>query len=111
MNDLIRVENGNSILDMAISKTIADFERQIKFIEEQEKALKEAIKAEMEAKGILKVEDATNGMTITYIAPTYREAFDSKKFKAENPDMYDEYVKLTPVKSSIRIKLGKEDER
>ena len=105
MNELIKVENGNSILDQSISKTIADFERQIKFIEEQEKALKEAIKAEMEAKGILKVEDATNGMTITYIAPSCRETFDSKKFKVDKPDMYDEYVKLSPVKSSIRIKL------
>lgn len=105
MADLIKFENGNSLLDIAISKKIAEFERQIKFIEEQEKALKEAIKAEMEAKGILKVEDATNGMTITYIAPSYRESFDQKKFKADKPDIYDEYVKLSPVKSSIRIKL------
>ena len=77
----------------------------MKFIKEQEETLKKAIKAEMEAKGILKVQDETNGMTITYIAPTYRETFDSKKFKADNPDMYDEYVKFSPVKSSIRIKL------
>lgn len=105
MADLIKFENGNSILDIVISKKIAEFERQIKFIEEQEKALKEAIKAEMETKGIVKVKDETNGMTITYIAPTYRETFDSKKFKADKPDMYDEYVKLSPVKSSIKIKL------
>ena len=106
MTELIKIENGNSILDMSVSNKIAEFERQIKFIEEQQKALKEAIKQEMEARGILKVEDSTNGMTITYIAPTYRETFDSKKFKAEQPDMYDEYVKLSPVKSSIKIKLG-----
>ena len=105
MNELIKVENGNSILDMAVSNKIAEFERQIKLIEEQEKALKEAIKAEMEARGILKVEDETNGMTITYIAPTMRETFDSKKFKADKPDLYDEYVRFTSVKSSIRIKL------
>ncbi len=105
MNELIKIENGNSILDMAVSNKIAEFERQIKFIKEQEEALKEAIKVEMETRGILKVEDATNGMTITYIAPTCRETFDSKKFKADNPDMYDEYVRLSPVKSSIRIKL------
>lgn len=105
MTELIRVENGNSILDMAVSNKIAEFERQMKVIKEQEEALKEAIKAEMEARGILKIEDATNGMTITYVAPTSRETFDSKKFKADKPDMYDEYVKLSPVKSSIRIKL------
>ena len=106
MTELIRIENGNSILDTSVSNKIAEFERQIKVIEEQEKALKEAIKAEMEARGILKIEDATNGMTISYIAPTYRETFDSKKFKADKPDMYDEYVKRSPVKSSIKIKLN-----
>lgn len=105
MTELIKFENGNSILDMAVSEKIAEFERQMKFIKEQEETLKEAIKTEMEAKGILKVKDEANGMSITYIAPTYRETFDSKKFKAENADLYDEYVKLSPVKSSIRIKL------
>lgn len=105
MTDLINIKNGTSLLNADASNKIAEFERQIKLIKEAEDAIKEAIKAEMEAKGILKVEDETNGMTITYIAPTHRETFDSKKFRAENPDMYDEYVKLSPVKSSIRIKL------
>ena len=105
MTELIKIENGSSILDVETSNKIAEFERQMKLIEEAENALKEAIKAEMEAKGILKVEDATNGMTISYIAPTSRETFDSKRFKADKPDMYDEYVKITPVKASIRIKI------
>ena len=102
---LIKFANGNSILDIETSNTIAYFERKLKEIKEQEENLKEAIKAEMEAKGILKIEDETNGMTITYVAPTTREAFDSKQFKKDNPDLYDEYVKISPVKSSIRIKL------
>lgn len=105
MANLIKVENGVSLLNADASNKIAEFERQIKLIKEAEDALKEAIKAEMEARGILKVEDKTNGMSITYIAPTMREAFDSKKFKADNPDLYDEYVKFSSVKSSIRIKL------
>ena len=105
MTELIKIENGISLLDADTSNKIAEFERQIKLIKEAEDALKEAIKAEMEAKGILKVQDEINGMTITYIAPTFRETFDSKKFKADKPDMYDEYVKFSPVKSSIRIKL------
>ena len=104
MNELIRIVNGNSLLDGEVSNMIAEFEKQMKFIKDQEDKLKEAIKAEMEARGILKVE-AKNGMTITYVAPTERETFDSKKFKADKPDLYDEYVKFTPVKSSVRIKI------
>lgn len=106
MTDLIKIENGISILDIETSKKIADFEWAIKKLKEQEEELKEAIKAEMEAKGILKLEDETSGMTISYIASTNRETFDSKKFKADNPDLYDEYVRFSPVKSSIRIKLN-----
>ena len=103
MNELIKIKNGTSLLDAEVSNKIAEFERQLKLIKEAEDALKEAIKAEMEARGILQVE--ADGMTISYVAPTSRETFDSKKFKTDNPDVYDEYVKLTPVKSSIRIKL------
>ena len=103
---LIAVENGLSVLDAEVSKKIADFERQIKALEEQEKALREAVKKEMEEKGIIKLEDAVNGLSITYVAPYYKEAFDSKKFRADNPDLYDEYVKMTSVKSSIKVKVG-----
>jgi len=108
MADLIKVGTGfNSpyVLDANTSNMIAEFERQIKAIKEQEEALKEAIKNEMEAKGIIKLEDEINGISISYIAPTQRETFDSKKLRADNPDLYDEYVRFSPVKSSIRIKL------
>lgn len=105
MSELIRTQGGVSILDIETSNKIAEFELWIKKLKEQEEALKEAIKAEMEAKGIIKVEDEINGITISYIAETMRETFDSKKFKADNPDMYDEYIRMSPVKSSIRIKV------
>lgn len=97
--------NSTLILDPDVANQIAEFERQIKAIKEQEETLKEAIKTEMEAKGIIKVEDEINGLSITYVAETSRETFDSKKFRADNPDVYDEYVRMTPVKSSIRIKV------
>ena len=97
--------NDVSVLDPNISSQLAEFERSRKAIEEQEKALKEAILQEMEQKGIIKVCDEVNGLSITYVPPYDKESFDSKRFKAENPDVYDEYIKLSPVKSSIRITL------
>ena len=103
--ELIKITNGISILDAETSEKIAQFERQLKVIKEQEELLKKAILEEMECKGIIKLEDEINGISITYVAETTRETFDSKKFKKENPDVYDEYVKISPVKSSIRIKV------
>lgn len=101
--DLIKIENNNAVLDREIAYQIAEFERQAKFIEEQEKRLKSAILTEMESKGIIKIE--TDSILISYVAPTDREKFDSKGFKSDHPEMYDEYVSMSPVKSSIRIKV------
>ena len=101
--ELIKIENNSALLNPAVSNRIADFEREIKVLKDAEDKLKQAILEEMEQKGIVKVE--TEEMTITYIAPTDREKFDSKRFRSEHADIYDEYVSMTPVKSSIRIKL------
>ena len=101
--DLIKIKKGTPELNLTTSKKIAKFEKTIKALKEKEDELKQAILQEMENKNILKVE--TDDFTISYIAPTDRETFDSKEFRKINPDLYDEYVVMTPVKSSIRIKL------
>lgn len=86
-----------------IAAQLSGFLREMKTLKEQEKRLNEALLAEMEAKGIIKVE--TDEILINYIAPTERESLDSKTLRAELPDVYDAYVKMTPVKASVRIKL------
>ena len=101
--ELIKVENEIGILDTEVSKKVAEFEKAIKEIKEKEEELKQNILSKMESKNILKLE--TDDLTITYIAPAERETFDSKKIREENSDLYDEYVKFSPVKSSIRVKV------
>ena len=101
--ELIKVENGLSILDPETSQNIAEFERQIKDIQEKEKALKEAILEEMKQKNIIKID--TPELSITYVDETYKENFDSKLFREQNPDLYDNYVKMSPVKASLRLKV------
>ena len=106
MNEIIKVVEGIAILDSATAHKIAECERKVKEIKEAEDALRTAILEAMESQGIKKLE--TPELTITYTEPTDREDFDKKKFRADNPDLYDEYVKFTTVKSSIRIKLKEE---
>lgn len=103
MNELIKIENGVALLDVETSAKIAEFERRMKDLKEAEDELKKNILGEMETKGILKVE--TDELTISYIASTDRETFDSKRFKADHADLFDEYVKMTPVKASVRVKI------
>ena len=57
----------------------------------------------MEANGIQKFE--CDELTITHVDAGTSERFDSKALKEELPDIYDQYVKITPVKSSIRLKI------
>ena len=101
--ELITVSADTALLQPEISKKIADFERQIKEIKQAEDELKTKILEEMERKGLLKVK--TDDLAITYVAPADRESFDSKKFREDHADLYDEYIKMTPVKANIRIKV------
>ena len=101
--DLIKFENNVLVLDKETIQKIAEFEKAIKDMQEKEKALKEAILNEMEAKNIIKID--TPELSITYVAETSKETFDTKSFKAENPDLYDSYVKMSTVKSSLRLKV------
>ena len=101
--ELIKIENETALLDAEIQQTIINMELAIKDLKEREDELKSAILNEMENKNIIKVE--SDNLMINYIAPTDRETFDSKTFREDHSDLYDEYIKLTPVKSSIRIKV------
>ena len=103
MNELITINNGEAFLSVEMASKIAEFEKAMKTIKEQEDALKTAILEEMEAKGILKID--MGDLLISYVAPADREVFDSKALQKDDPDLYDAYIKMTPVKSSIRIKV------
>lgn len=103
MNELITVTEAGAILNPDTAGKIAEFERAAKEVKEREDELKKAILSEMESKGVIKLD--TDDLTISYVAPTDRETLDTKTLREELPDIYDAYIKISPVKSSIRIKL------
>ena len=84
-------------------KLIAYFEREKAQAEENAKLIREKIVDAMKRQGITKFEN--DKISITYIAPTTAETFDSKKFKEDNPETYKQYIKITNKKESVRIKL------
>ena len=47
----------------------------------------------------------TGNILITVVAPTVRETFDSKKFKAEHEDLYADYIKQSTTKESLKLTL------
>lgn len=102
---LIKIIDNKPILDSEIASQLAEYERKVKLIEEEEKRLKSAILKAMEEHNIIKID--TEEILINYIPDGDREKFESKKFKEDHPDLYDEYISLIPVKSSIRIRIKK----
>ena len=109
MDKLITMSGGVPLLDAEMAKKIATFEVLIKALKEQEDELRMAIFKAMEESGTVKVE--TDDFTINYIAATDKETFNKNKFRKDHPDMYDEYITMSPVKASIRITLKeKKDE-
>lgn len=104
--ELIKVENNNIILDEEISNKIAEYEKTIKTLKEQQDELKQKILDEMESKNIIKIDNSK--VTINYIASTDREDFDKKSLRQDHPQLYDAYIKMTPVKASLRIKVKDE---
>lgn len=101
--ELIKVENGEYGLVKDAVNTIVTIENEMKRLKELQDNYKEELLNAMEQNKIIKLE--TDELVITYIAPTDRETFDSKAFKAEHQDLYDEYVKMSSVKSSVRLKV------
>ena len=100
---LIRYEDGLALLSHETSAKIAEFEKTVKLIKAQEEELKAAIMDEMKENNIVKLE--TPDLIINYIEPSYRETFQTAGFRTDYPALYDEYVKISPVKASIRIKV------
>lgn len=86
-----------------IEKRIISIEKKMKQLKEQQDELKVALLHEMEVRNIIKIE--TDSLVVSYVAPTDRESFDSKKFREDFPVLYDDYVKISTVKSSIRVKV------
>lgn len=100
MNEIILQNNQ---MDVEIEKKIVKIEKQMAKLKAEQDALRKMLLDEMEKRNLIKVE--TDKLVISYVAPTDRESFDSKQFRTDNPDLYDKYVKISPVKSSVRVKV------
>lgn len=82
-----------------------DFNKKVKQLKEQQKEFRELLYQKMEEQDIKKID--TGDIVITRILPTTRKSVDSTKLKKELPDIYNKYLKESPVKGSIKITESK----
>lgn len=103
MNDIIKIENGVAVISPEFMTHMLSVKDQLKMLKEVDEADNEMLLEAMEKNGIIKVEN--DHVLVNYIAPTDRETFNAKKFKEENPAVYDTYCTMKPVKASVRVKV------
>lgn len=77
--------------------------QKIATLEQEIQPIREKIKDEMEKRSITSIKIGKVG--ITYVAPVKRKIFDTSRFKKENEVLYNNYLKESEAKASIRIKL------
>lgn len=107
MRDIIKVENGNAVIDNAAADLIYFYEKRMKELKDAEEKLRAELLEAMEQNAVVQIK--TDKMTLSYVAPSDREWFDKKKFREENADLYDKYIKMKPTKASVRITIAKAD--
>ena len=95
---------GDLLAQVAEAETqIKKFELLKKEVEAKAEVLKQKLIEAMRAQSIKSFENES--LKITYVEPTTRETIDSKKLKAEMPEIAAKYTKTSKVKDSVRITL------
>ncbi|MGG5324209.1 hypothetical protein IGJ62_001844 [Enterococcus pernyi] len=79
-----------------------EFEEKAKIIKAQQKDFRDQLYQKMEENDIKKID--TGDIVITRVLPAVRKSVDSTKLKKEQPDIYEQYLKESTTKGSIRIK-------
>ena len=114
-NGLIVLDSINKLLDVKISNELVTSEEFVngytnliavsKYLEDLKKNLDAGIKDFLKTQ-YLETGDATiesNGYKYTYIPETVRESLDTKNLKANDPELYKKYVKISNVSDSLRV--------
>lgn len=87
----------------AYDTAIAEMTTALKRLEDLKGEAYKRIKKEMEEARVMSFD--SQRLHITYTAPYTKRAIDSKRLKAEKPDVYDSYLKESRVSSSITVKV------
>lgn len=106
--DLILINDGVPSLEQRLEDEIANLETIMATCKARQEVLKAQLVEEMGAKNILKID--TPKLTITYIGESDTEKFDSKAFRKDHADLYDEYVRMSPRKAYIKTTMKKVNE-
>lgn len=84
-------------------KLIIDIESQLKALTKKKKAIQEAIMMAMVKAGSYSYK--SDRISITRKTASTRKSFDKERFDKDYPNVYDNYIKESPVSESLLIKI------
>lgn len=102
-NKLIEINNNELELTNEGIKFIKKMQKAKVELAKMEEQLKELFLTNMEEKGIKKYTSPDGTFSATYVAESVSKRFDSKKFKEENQELYDKYLKESTTKSYVKF--------
>lgn len=105
MNEIIKMEDGNAVMSLEFMAHMLDVKDQLKKLKEIDDANTEMLLEAMEKHHLIKFEN--DAIVVNYIAPTDFESFDSKEFRKDHADLYDEYVHIKEKKAYIKVNAKK----
>lgn len=86
-----------------VERRISDLKKQIDVYTKAYDDVKEDLKSRMKEQGVKSYEDDL--LKITYTEPYTREGVDAAKLKADKPEIYAAYKKVTNVKDAVKVTL------
>lgn len=90
-------------VEQEIAAQTVSLQKKLTTLKEQDSEVRKAILEAMQKHDVKKFEN--DNMTITYIAPTKRKGIDSAKLESMHPKIYQQVLKYTDVRPSVRIKI------
>lgn len=96
-------ETGELYVPQTVIDHLTQIETARKEFDKYEKQVKAQLKEAMEKYKITTID--TDGLLISYVAPSERITVDSKMLKTAFPEVYDACSKVSEVRSSVRIKV------
>jgi len=97
------VKTDTDLIATRLVSEIGEITKEIKRLQDLESEFRSKVEKLFEDYGVEVWE--TDLFKISYSKAYERELFDSKKFKEENPDLFEKYKKTSRVKQSVKIKI------
>jgi hypothetical protein len=101
----VEIANIDTNALMLLESTYNDLKSQLDDLEEKRTALMQLVREQMIASGIKSFD--VGDTKFTNVEDTVSQTFDSKKFKADHPEMADLYTKTTNKKGFLKITTKK----